>query len=242
MSGLRIAPAAVYELAAPLDRLVGTPENLRLPALEWGLLLAVTGRHTVARIGEHLGLADAERDRGFGHLLELGLIAERPLTLGEYVRAAATVSGETRTLAEFLSGGLRGLAAPDDPGISPSEPAAPTPETTPLDPFEPLTLPEEDISMPAMPAIHAPSARPSLSLQAVMRFISAQAPGRDAGQLDVYRAFVRVQPQLLKRNGITTLRFEDDRLVNDPDLQSAILASVEHVVGKPCPPDVFVRG
>ena len=81
----------------------------------------------------------------------------------------------------------------------------------------------------------------AMSLRAVMRFITAQTPGSDAGQLDVYRAFVRVSPQLLKRNGITTLRFEDDRLVNDPELQQEILMSVQHVVGKPCPPDVFVQ-
>jgi len=55
-------------------------------------------------------------------------------------------------------------------------------------------------------------------------------------------AFVRVNPQLLRGNGITTLRFEEDRLLTDPDLQQALLASVEHVVGRSCPPEVFVRG
>jgi len=75
----------------------------------------------------------------------------------------------------------------------------------------------------------------------VMRFITDQSSDTDAGQLDVYRTFVRVSPPLLRRNGITTLRFEEDRLLTDPDLQQAILASVEHVVGRPCPPEVFVR-
>jgi hypothetical protein len=42
------------------------------------------------------------------------------------------------------------------------------------------------------------------------------------------------------QSGIT-LRFEEDRLLTDPDLQQAILASVEHVVGRSCPPEVFVR-
>ena len=72
--------------------------------------------------------------------------------------------------------------------------------------------------------------------------VPCAANGSEAGQLDVYRAFVRVPPQLLQRNGITTLRFEDDRLVSDPDLQQAILTSVQHVLGRPCPPDVFVHG
>jgi hypothetical protein len=50
-----------------------------------------------------------------------------------------------------------------------------------------------------------------------------------------------VNPQLFRRNGITTLRFEEDRLLTDPDLQQEILASVEHVMGRSCPPEVFVR-
>ena len=81
---------------------------------------------------------------------------------------------------------------------------------------------------------------PPLSLRAVMRFVVDQAPDADAGQLDVYRAFVRLDPQLLRRNGITTLRFEEDRLLTDPDLKRALLRSVEQVVGRSCPPEVFV--
>ena len=105
----RIPPAAVYELAAPLERL---PADLRLRSLEWGALFAVTGRHTVAQIAAGLELSDEERGRVFGRLLELNLIAERPLTAGEYLRAAATVGGEQpRTLAEFLTPGLAGPAA-----------------------------------------------------------------------------------------------------------------------------------
>jgi hypothetical protein len=68
-----------------------------------------------------------------------------------------------------------------------------------------------------------------------------QSGDADAGQLDVYRAFVRVSPHLLRRNGSTAPRFEDDCLLTDPDLQQALLASVEHVVGRSCPPEVFVR-
>lgn len=93
----------------------------------------------------------------------------------------------------------------------------------------------------AIPELHVAAVPPPLSLRAVMRFITEQSGDADAGQLDIYRAFVRVSPQLLRRNGITNLRFEEDRLLTDPDLQQAILASVEHVVGRSCSPDVFVR-
>ena len=224
----RIPPSAIYELAAPVDRL---PADLRLPSLEWGVLFAITGRHTVAQIGASLDLPDEDRDRIFQKLLDLGLIAERALNLRDYLRAAATIGGEPRTLASFLSGGIAG---PD------AEPVVERLEETNV--FEPLPLPEEEIEK-EIDMMGSDDPKPSaLSLSAVMRFITTQASGRDAGQLDVYRAFVRVPPQLLQRNGITTLRFEDDRLVSDPDLQEAILTSVQHVLGRPCPPDVFVRG
>jgi hypothetical protein len=229
----RISPAAVYGLEVTIEQL---PADLRLNSLEWGVLFAITGRHTMAQIGASLELPDADRDRVFRKLLELGLIAERPLNVREYLRAASTVGGEPRTLASYLSGGIAG---PD------AEPVVEKKEET--NGFEPLPLPplpgeevEEDLEMILT---DMPNSRPSaLSLRAVMRFITTQANGNDAGQLDVYRTFVRVPPQLLQRNGITTLRFEDDRLVSDPDLQQAILTSVQHVLGRPCPPDVFVRG
>jgi hypothetical protein len=242
MSAPRVPLAAVYELATAVDRI---PADLRLRSFEWGLLFAVTGRHTVAQIGSHLGLAAAERDGAFARLLELGLLAERPLTAGEYLRAAATVDGEPVTLTGFLRAGLTGpgldpvLAPETGPVFDNTAPALPVSGLDPVG-FEPLALPEEDIVM-RIPDLPAPAVPPVLSLRAVMRFVSEQSGDADAGQLDIYRAFVRVSPQLLRRNGITTLRFEEDRLLTDPDLQDALLASVEQVVGRSCPPEVFVR-
>ncbi len=227
--------AAIFELAVPVERV---PADLRLYSLDWGVLFAVTGRHTVAQIGAGLGIAPAERDAAFSRLLALGLLSERLLSAGEYLRAAATVGGEPRTLAGFLTAGLAG--PPDEP---PADiPGGPLPATgaSAAEPdsegFEPLPLPEPETTMPIRPS------RPAspLSLRAVMRFVVAQARDADAGQLDVYRAFVRLDPQLLKRNGITTLRFEEDRLLTDPDLQRALLQSVEHVIGRSCPPEVFL--
>jgi hypothetical protein len=257
MSTFQVPPAAVYGLALAVDQL---PADLRLHSLEWGVLFAVTGRHTVAQIGSHLGLTPAVRDGAFVRLLDLGLLAERPLSVGEYLRAAATVDGEPVDLAGFLRAGLAGPPIhPDtDPVIdqvtelmtelvtgSDAPPAAPPIEPTAsdldLDGFEPLALPEEEIVMD-IPDLPVPAAPPVLSLRAVMRFVSEQSGDADAGQLDIYRAFVRVNPQLLRRNGITTLRFEEDRLLTDLDLQQALLSSVEHVVGRSCPPEVFVRG
>lgn len=85
-----------------------------------------------------------------------------------------------------------------------------------------------------------PSPSRGLSLRALMRFIVDRAADVDAGQLDVYRSFIRLDPKLLRQHGITTLRFEDDRVVRDPELLGEIVSSVEQTLGVRCPPDVFV--
>jgi hypothetical protein len=79
-----------------------------------------------------------------------------------------------------------------------------------------------------------------LSLRALLTFIRSRAADETAGQLDVYRAFLRVDPDLLKQHGITTLRFEDDRVVHDAELQRRIVHSVESTLGVRCPAEVFV--
>lgn len=232
-----VSAAAVFGREVAVDLL---PADLRLFSLDWGVFFAVDGRHTVAQIGDALGVAPMERDAAFARLIGLGLLGERPLSAGEYLRAAATVGGEARTLGEFLSASLGSLL--DEPVIpEPSPVPAPAPDLI-LDEFEPLPLPEPEIAMQSTlsPQNLNPQPAPPLSLRAVMRFVVDQARDADAGQLDVYRAFVRLDPLLLRRNGITTLRFEEDRLLTDPDLKRALLQSVEQVVGRSCPPDVFV--
>jgi hypothetical protein len=79
-----------------------------------------------------------------------------------------------------------------------------------------------------------------LSLKNVIDFIIHNAADLNAGQLDVYRVFIRVNTQLLKRNGIHSLRFTDDRVITDPELQDAILQSVDRTLGLSCPDDVFI--
>lgn len=253
--------AAVFARAVAVESL---PADLRLVSLDWGVYFATDGRRTAAQIGEALEVAPAERDAAIARLVERGLLAERALSAGEYLRAAATLPGEARTLGEFLTASLGSLVAepaapePATPGPYVPEPASPEPYAPepavpepspepaaeplppePLDEFVPLPLPEPEDTMSISPS---PDLRPAppLSLRAVMRFVVDQAPDADAGQLDVYRAFVRLDPQLLRRNGITTLRFEEDRLLTDPDLKRALLRSVEQVVGRSCPPEVFV--
>ena len=77
-------------------------------------------------------------------------------------------------------------------------------------------------------------------MKALMRFIIDRAQDPTSGQLDIYRVFIRVDTHLLKRNGITSLRFTEDRLIADPELQQAITASVRKSLGVSCPNQVFV--
>lgn len=343
MSATRIRPGVIFELARELDSL---PAGLKLRNLEWGLLFAVTGEHTVAQIADHFRLAPEERDVAFARLAETGLIVEREVTVKEYLSAAATLrDDQPKTLARFLRAGAaletpaatHGPAATSSPetGSRPAEPVraqaptSPQPETppkrSPLAPasldtaiddnltravpilgpvdFEPLAgpPPAQRPATPAPPRPRAPQSpprpaspmrpptsqpRPSqparleaptpstaepsapprrraaprvqpsarrspagrqgtpagrrLSLKALMQFILSRANDPTSGQLDIYRVFIRVNTQLLKRNGITTLRFSEDRLIADPELQQAIASSVRKSLGVNCPSQVFV--
>lgn len=286
--------AIVYQLKRSLAEL---PESLRLRNHEWGALFAVTGQHSCAQIGTLLGLEAEERDRTFERLHSFGLIEERPLSYGEYLRAVASGRDEeAKSLGAFLRGGqamprARSAMAPADsagpsggtprlpntPGVvSPPVPAisrtAPPPSPPPvltadsdlnitraLPTYDRQKLIEATVEAALSPAflpLETPAVgsatrgsaargtavlgRNALSLKALMQFILGKASDVQTGQLDIYRVFIRINTKLLQRNGITTLRFEEDRLIEDPELQSAIATSVEKALGMTCPPEVFV--
>lgn len=283
--------AIVYQLRRSLAEL---PEGLRLRNHEWGVLFAVTGEHSCAQIGGLLGLSPEDRDRVFGRLLAFGLIEERPLSYGEYLRAVASWRDEEpKSLAAFLRGGQAmadgrtapraaappagapaaatprlatapGVIAPAIPPVARAVVAAPPVEKADSDinitralptygreqvtrageprpevPFLPLE-PVAPAPRPAAAPERAAEGRRALSLKALMQYILGKAGDLHAGQLDIYRVFIRIDTKLMQKNGITTLRFEDDRLVEDPELLKAIVASVEKALGFPCPPEVFV--
>ena len=301
-AGLR--HGTVYQLTQDL---VSLPESLKLRNVEWGVLFAVTGEHTVAQISDHFGLEAGEQKNIFGRLLAEGLIAEREVSYGEYLRAASTVRDDKpQTLARFLRAGvtfgpvsrMRRAAertpSSGQPVVSTSaestKPAAsgataaahapgetellqtraiPTFSREQLETFEPLQHPVPPPAAPQatpaatsasttqspQPPAHAaattggalygappqPPERPrQLSLKRVMQFILDRAPDLNAGQLDIYRVFIRVNTKLLRRNGINTLRFEEDRLITDAELQAAITASVEKTLGLTCPQNVYL--
>ena len=98
-------------------------------------------------------------------------------------------------------------------------------------------------NMPAFSPLQKPSvATPTMramSLQSVIQFILNQNPDPTAGHLATYQVFMGISTQLLKRNGITSLRFQDDRFITDPELQTAIAENIQKVLKVPCPEEVY---
>jgi hypothetical protein len=227
MSAAVVLPHAVYRRSSGVSAL---PEGTRLRALEWALYFAVDGTQTTAELGRRLRADDAERDRAFVKLLSLGLIEEQELNASEYVRAlAASGDSDEKSMRDFLIGAV----APAEPE---APPAPPKPPLRPAFGFKPLPRPQiETKEKTPMPGSR------KLSLRALMALIERQAGNRDAGQLDVYRVFVRVDTQLLKRNGIETLRFTEDRFVSDPELERAIVRSVKKTLGFDCPENLWIE-
>lgn len=256
-----IRPGTVYRLVCNSDRPTG---ELKLRNVEWGILFSVTGEHTVAQIGDAFSLPPAERDAAFARLLREGLLAERELTYSEYLRAAATVhDDEPGTLAHYLRAGA--ALGPLPPSV-PAEADEPAPKPEPIRDVResalPRPSPEDDVNVTRavptvrggtaavgfqplsdpspVPTLAAPEPARHLSMKAVMKFILDRAPDSNTGQLDVFRVLIRVDTRLLIRNGITTLRFQDDRLISDPELQQAITSNVEKILGLECPQTVYV--
>lgn len=201
----------IFQNAWALQQL---PANMKLPNVEWRFLLCCDGKTPVYQIQRRLALADKECDDILDRLCGNNLLTEKSLTLEELAKTGIDIPAphaEPQTLAEYL-------LTSETPAPPAQKPAAPA--------FSPLQKPT------------APTVR-TMSLQAVIQFILNQNSDPTAGHLATYQVFMGINTQLLKRNGITSLRFQDDRLITDPELQSAILANLQRVLRLNCPADVF---
>jgi hypothetical protein len=98
---------------------------------------------------------------------------------------------------------------------------------------------------PAFSPLPVPGAEPkvarALSLKQLMKLILDRYPDETAGQLAIYRVFINVDNQLLRKNGINSLRFSEDRSITGPALQVAIQASVEQTLGMQLPESVWTE-
>lgn len=249
-----ILPSAVFQLAKPPEEL---PANLRLTSGTWAVLFSLSGRHSVAQIGAQLGLSPEARDRAFDELLSAGLLVERRLSLPEYLRSIGTTDDpERKTFAAFLRGAparpaavppigpatgeLTQSGSPSGATVSAPAPAISLPRergpALPVTPFRPLALPEEEIPMNPPPTV-----RPrGLNLRALNQLFFDRAASPEQAQLDIYRVYLRIDAQVLKGAGITTLKFEEDRVVDDPNLIARLAASAAETLGSPLPEGVWV--
>lgn len=202
------------------------PEDIKLRQWEWRVLLEFNGNQTIGQAIQQSGLKREEMAALLQKFHGLDLLVERELSFAEFVSA------------ETLH--------PDGDGDLPELPA-------PARVFTPAALPPPSSSAPGshfipLPTLKNTAALPAITqgrkmnLKAVMNFITNHVGGdANAGQLAVYRVFMRVDTKLLKRNGITSLRFQEDRIVSDPELEEAVLGSTRIALGVGCPDDVFVR-
>ncbi|MCG8457655.1 MAG: hypothetical protein MI919_15375 [Holophagales bacterium] len=148
-----IRPGTVYELAHTPEAL---PAGLELHYLEWAVLFAVTGRHTVAQIARAFELEPGERDSVFARLQEAGVLRERSLTYPEYLRASGTLQpgGAPVDLRRFLCAGIT-LGEAGAPEAATADGEAPTsdPPATRID-APPASGPP---STPGIPTAGPPS-------------------------------------------------------------------------------------
>lgn len=248
----QILASAVFQLSHPPEEL---PANLRLTSCTWAVLFSISGRHSVAQIGAQLALTPEARDRAFAELATAGLLVERRLSLPEYLRSVGTTDDpERKTFAAFLRGAPARPAAVPPIGPLIDEPARTDPQAAPLaaapatvlprekapavplTPFRPLALPEEETPM----TVPSPPRARALNLRALNQLFFARATSPEQAQLDIYRVYLRIDAQILKGAGITTLKFEEDRVVEDAELVARLAESAADTLGAPLPDNVWV--
>jgi len=220
-----MTPASIFERNFEFHQL---PTTLRLRSLDWGVYFTIDGSKTTGEIQSHFRLNENQGSEVFTRLLQMELIREKRLNLQEHIHAVAlqadSSDSRVKSLDEFIRTGSAGISGPLH-SAPPADPATATPAKNSTPVFTPLP---------------APSPKKTMSLLLVIRFIQDQSRDKTSGQLAVYRVFMGVDTRLLKRNGIQSLRFQDDRLITDADLQKSISENVSKSLGKDLPDEVFV--
>jgi len=200
------------------------PIGMQLMSIEWRFLICSDGKTPVDSIQKRLGITPEEGDVIVRHLCSAGLLTETSLTLEDFARATvdkAHPTKEAQTLPEYL-------ASAESNGTTRPSAAAAVPEKNekPIPQFSPLQKPTQS----PMP----------MSLQAVIQFILNQnSSDPTAGHFATYQVFMGIGTPLLKRNGITSLRFQEDRIITDPELQGAIIESLQKVLKVTCTPEML---
>jgi hypothetical protein len=208
----------IYKRTERYDR---DARTIRLHAPQWKLLLAYDGQRTLAEVALSAEIPFAQALPLTDQYLHNGWIEEQPITLDQYL---------IRTGAPDVS--AIGSAVP--PAIVLHEPK-PEPAKPP-----PLT------SRTDAPPQLAPSAAPAkiprgpMRLSAVVDYITSLVGNVALGQILVYRVFLRVPPDLLHAEDISSVHLsQDNSLIRGEALQKAIAAAVLEVAKRPLPDGVY---
>jgi hypothetical protein len=188
------------------------PASLKLLPMEWRFLICCDGKTPVEQIQQRLGLSPEEADGVVQRLSDSNLLSESVLSLEDFAKAGVdrpATGRQPQTLREHLA---------DRENREESRVAEPPA-------FRPLEKP-------------APPSK-AMSLQSVIQFILHHKSDPTAGQLATYQVFMGIGTPLLKRNGITSLRFQDDRIITDLELQTAIVESIQKVLNVNCSVSTF---
>ncbi len=226
----------------------GREEGLRLLPAEWGLLRAADGRRCALELAADLRLDPPETTAALATLEQRGLVRQSPVTLENYVRIAAAVrgfAGEPIALSTFLAG--HGDQPPHPEATEPVVPPAQVPSRhesrgEPLPAFgarvpRPANAPA---FRPLAPALSQQKGPRSLSIGALIRSITNRYGDPTSGQLAVYRVFMGIPTTLLRREGIHTLRFDEERFVKDPELIDSLQTAVKKNIGSDIPEEIYV--
>jgi hypothetical protein len=195
------------------------PVTMQLLNIEWRFLICCDGKTNIGQIQARLGITESERDTMVRRLSTIGLITESSMSLDDFARSTvdrAHPNNGQQTFQEYV-------AAAESPLNSNS------------------TTPSKEKNIPAFSHLQKTTQpTPSMSLQAVIQFILNHSNSDPtAGHFATYQVFMGIGTALLKRNGITSLRFQDDRIITDPELQNAIVESVQKVLKVKCTPEML---
>ncbi|MEM1157819.1 MAG: hypothetical protein AAGH72_06155 [Verrucomicrobiota bacterium] len=186
--------------------------QLQLRHFEWDILLSLDGKASLSHITHRLNLKTEEVQPLIEQLLEYEMIEEQTLSYEEYLSLSGRSKRGTEPAQAPLAASLR--------------------STVRLPPV-PAEFKDPE---PARTAVSR-----SLSVSALINFIVSKAPSPTEGQIAVYRVFLRVPPELLKKNEIRSLSLVNDQTrVDDPELQDSLASAVEQMLQQPLPDSVFV--
>lgn len=239
----------IYKRTAAYER---EARDIRLLAPHWKLLLAFDGQRTLAEVALSAETSFAEALPLTQKFLDQSWIEETPITLDQYMKriGARDIAGTGASVppAVVLHDPKKdapvGPAPVPAPTPVPPKPAAVTPAGTvppplPIAPAPPVK-PPEIVSTPEKAS--APrSNRAPMKLSAVVDFITSLVGNISLGQLLVYRVFLRVPPELLLAEDISSVHLANDTsLIKGEKLQKAIGDALEAVTKRTLPDSVFV--